>query len=98
MTLTKNQKVIRVGYLIAKATVAACTKSALHINNMDVGTPHNGSGFLCGDIFSKIIDDTYDGTIRQSGPPFQITHLSDTDADESTVGFKLNYLQNGKCE
>ena len=83
--------------LTAAAEVSSCAISALHINNINVGTANAGTGFICGDIFSHINDDTYDATISQTGPPFMVTHLSETTADDSLAGFKLNYHQSGKC-
>jgi len=74
----------------------ACTTSTIHINNINVGTEHKGTGYICGDIFSHLDADATDGTITQAGPPFFISHISKTSAI-TTVGFKLNYIQHGNC-
>ena len=71
----------------------------LHINNSNLGAQASpaATGFVCHSIFAAIDGTTINGVITQTGPPFQITHISDDDGVGATTGFKLNYAQAGGC-
>merc|ERR1719278_1947603 len=89
------------GSAIATSENTACTASVLIINNINVGTgvsgagPHGATGFVCNSVFAAIDANSYNSVIKQSGPPFFITHLSTTATKSGFEGFKLNYAQNG---
>ena len=74
------------------------------INNANVGTGSTGTGpagasnQVCQSVFAAIDGTAVDGVISQTGPPFLITHLSETGTTLAGFeGFKLNYIQHGKC-
>ena len=71
----------------------------LHINNSNLGAQASpaATGFVCHNIFAAIDGTTINGVITQTGPPFQITHISDSTGVGTTTGFKLNYAQAGGC-
>jgi len=77
----------------AATETTSCTTSALHINNCNLGTAC--SGFFCNEEFAPLDAATISGVVTQAGPPFLITHTSET-STLSTAGFKLNYVQ-GNC-
>ena len=76
-----------------------CNTLQLHINNSNLGAQASpaATGFVCHNIFAAIDGTTINGVITQTGPPFQITHISDDDGVGTTTGFKLNYAQAGGC-
>ena len=73
------------------------------INNANVGTgssgtgPAGATGQVCNSVFAAIQGTAVDGVISQTGPPFLISHLSETSTLAGFEGFKLNYIQHGKC-
>merc|ERR1711997_98119 len=92
-----------VGTAITSSEATSCTASVLIINNINVGAgssgtgPAGATGAVCNSVFAAIQGTAANAVIKQSGPPFFITHLSETSSLSGFEGFKLNYVLNGGC-
>merc|ERR1711993_36311 len=73
-----------VGATTAASENTACTASVLIIHNINEGTgisgtrPHSATGKVCQSVFAAIDGTVTNAVIKQSGPPFFITHLTTT--------------------